>query len=449
MIFRSISELVNQKRQKRAPKKRKVREIEVDQWRKPNFKKESFQIPDVPPEKTFLKFKFRHSTAVQLFLKFMPKKLIKSIWDSSELHYDGGKLLNYGVFDANMIYRFLAIKIYIQGNHACPKKTKVNGSPLEDALMDASAYFSEKFSVTAPGKHALKHLCAHFLISSDFFDAVSSQFQSVVRELGEYVSCDEKLDHFTGNSGDIRKCPNKPAKIGLWHYQMVGKICEEIPFLLDIKMAQVHKQVEESEVMANIVDRWCDIVLSVNKNSSCRTLLCFDTHYMDSASRTVVLDRNVPYIGAVASGRFGKVFDLVKGDVKKPGDFSVAYCDATNEIFTYNYDKDDAIGTKMVMGNALNHVKGKKQQKHSIPLYDEYGVCFSGCDNFNKRLSGCMWPHKKGGRDCLGDLGKEDDFAFTCILLNSLFAFNEINNTHTEFETFCLRLADELYNSTC
>jgi hypothetical protein len=170
---------------------------------------------------------------------------------------------------------------------------------------------------------------------------------------------------------------------------------------------------------------------------------------MDSVSRKVLIQKKVKYIGAVGTNRFGDVFDLVKSEVNRPGDIALAFSDSTQEVFTYHWDRDPKIKKKMVMGNALIHHRGKKQPKRSKPLYDEYSVTFSGCDQFNKRLSGCMWPHKKGGRDILGDKEKEDDFSFTCILLNSLFLFDEINNSCTSFESFCIQLADDLYSSTC
>jgi hypothetical protein len=120
------------------------------------------------------------------------------------------------------------------------------------------------------------HLCANFLITSDFFQLLSTNFQSVVSGLGEYVSCDEKLDLFTGNSGDIRKCPNKPAHIGLWHYQMVAKINEEIPCILDVQMAKIDKPAGEAEVMANVIGHWADVVVNINRNTP-RKHLCAST----------------------------------------------------------------------------------------------------------------------------------------------------------------------------
>jgi hypothetical protein len=126
----------------------------------------------------------------------------------------------------------------------------------------------------------VSYLLGRFLISHEYFDILSLNFQSIIRELGEYVAGDEKLDYFTGNSGDIRKVPNKPAKISLWHYELVSKIDNKTSYMMDVHTAHVHKQVDESDIMAYIVERWSDCIKRVNKNSNKSTMLCFDSHYI-------------------------------------------------------------------------------------------------------------------------------------------------------------------------
>jgi hypothetical protein len=58
----------------------------------------------------------------------------------------------------------------------------------------------------------VSYLLGRFLISHEYFDILSLNFQSIIRELGEYVAGDEKLDYFTGNSGDIRKVPTNKLR---------------------------------------------------------------------------------------------------------------------------------------------------------------------------------------------------------------------------------------------
>lgn len=52
----------------------------------------------------------------------------------------------------------------------------------------------------------------------------------------------------------------------------------------------------------------------------------------------------------------------------------------------------------------------------------------------------------------LGDRGKQDDFSFSCTLLNTWTAVRSIeSNTfgNDDFLTFCLKLSFELYEYAC
>ena len=83
-----------------------------------------------------------------------------------------------------------------------------------------------------------------------------------------------------------------------------------------------------------------------------------------------------------------------------------------------------------------------------IPAYDHYVEMFKGCDIFNKMMYGRTWPHKQGGFQHLGDEGKQDDFAFSSLLLNTIVAYREINKLSEndfDYKAYCLQLSDELY----
>ena len=73
-------------------------------------------------------------------------------------------------------------------------------------------------------------------------EILSSRFSNAIKSLGEGFSGDEKLFRFTGPSGYVRKVPNKPAKVGLWHYQGVVQLKSGLPYLLCTKMHNVLKK---------------------------------------------------------------------------------------------------------------------------------------------------------------------------------------------------------------
>ena len=426
------------------------------EWRKVDLAREAFMPREEFRGSKFVSFRPRHATFLSIFLELLPTDLLLSIWEANSWTYEGGKERVFGgQFDLCNIYKFLAIKIRVQGIHMAPERNKLNGKALDRAMSEASCHFQSLFPhcPPPPGRNIRCVLSSRFLIDFHFFDRLSASFQALIFELGEFTSGDEKLDHFTGLSGDLRHVKNKPAQIGLWHYELVGKVNNKTAYLMDFHLAHPHTQVSESDIMALVVERWCRIIHHLNRYLPRKyTALCFDSHYMDNSSRTVALRENCPYSGSVKSGRFGPVFDMVKEDVKRPGDFSCVYNSNTNELFTYYFDKNPHLGRKMVMSNVLEHIPGRKHPKSNVPAYTAHGIMFNGCDIFNNALCGRMWPHKKGGGDVLGDAGKQDDFAFTSLLLNTWNATRTIMNDtfdNDDFLSFCTTLSDDLYCHAC
>ena len=92
---------------------------------------------------------------------------------------------------------------------------RCNGRPLLDNCFEAKRYFEDKFRGSSPGVNILGRLIAQYLITDDLFADLTDNFLDIVDSLGEWVAGDEKLLHFTGNSGDIRIVVTKPDRIGL------------------------------------------------------------------------------------------------------------------------------------------------------------------------------------------------------------------------------------------
>ena len=69
------------------------------------------------------------------------------------------------------------------------------------------------------------------------------------------------------------------------------------------------------------------------------------------------------------------------------------------------------------------------------------------CDRFNANLTERTWCHKHGGRNRLGDIGHQHNFAMSSILQNVFNAFemcNDIPRNQVDFSTHCLLLANEI-----
>lgn len=456
-ICRTLAQIKAATIEERTPKKPKVYELNPQHWRPVDCKKESFDPPQFIPENSHIVFHMRQTTYLSTFLHFVPIDLLKQVWNNHSWKYCSDRsVINGGVFDVSLLYKLLAIKIRIQSLHNVPPSNTKNYRPLLEAINEARSHFSSlemDGNSCIPGRDIITYLLGHFLFHSDYFDLISRQFQSVIKHLGEHVSGDEILDHFTGNSGHIRLNKNKPAKIGLLHYELAVKVDDHHAYLLDMKMSKVNKQVGESEIMAEIVSRWARVITSINKNHpNILTSLAFDSHYSDKATRDALINLKQPFVGAVQNGRFGPIVKQLESKVKKPGDWSAMVNNFTNELMVVAHDKEDEIGKKICFGNFLERKPNKAQSKHWIPLYDDYMHMFNGCDIYNKQIKGCMWPHKKGGRSQPGDKGKQDDFCFTSILMNTFVATREMNQDTAnplDFRNLGLKLSDELFEFAC
>ena len=133
--------------------------------------------------------------------------------------------------------------------------------------------------------------------------------------------------------------------------------------------------------------------------------------------------------------------------VVKPGQWDGMYNKDRNLLLVNFYDPDKNLGKKFVISNAYTHTK-KKPKLSEIPVYDDYRVLFSKCDNFNSNLYQCTWPHKHGGKCMLGEPGTESNFAMSSILQNVFNAYYQCTNTGRDtidFSTNCFQLADEIF----
>ena len=83
-----------------------------------------------------------------------------------------------------------------------------------------------------------------------------------------------------------------------------------------------------------------------------------------------------------------------------------------------------------------------------IPGYGWYQQFFEACDDFNAGLHDRTWPHKRGGRNTAGDVGRHNDFIDAAMLQNTYNAFcviNDILPSALSFQDAMIELATALY----
>jgi hypothetical protein len=133
--------------------------------------------------------------------------------------------------------------------------------------------------------------------------------------------------------------------------------------------------------------------------------------------------------------------------VTKEGEWAGLYDPASGHTIIHYWSPNKKPGRKWVMGNACQ----KTSYDHppaEVPLFEVSGKCYSVCDHYNRSLVDRLWPHKKRGKKRLGTLGAQQNFIPTCILMNTINAWNEIRKKGHEdydFRLYCLDLADELF----
>lgn len=368
--------------------------VNADDFRLVDLTTEKFDVVERIHGHRRLFFQTRRETYGSMFLRFFTPTLLENVWTNNDWSYDAGaRTIFSGQFHLAKLLQFLAIRVRVQGQQRCPPPNEHHPHAQTNALVACGKELSEMFPdrPCPPGSAIMTRLISRFLFSRDYFDEISANFQSVVLALVEFVSGDEKLDHFTGNSGHIRKVPNKPAKIGIWHYQLVGLMDTDKPYLLDASTSCPNTSLGESNCMADVVR----IVKHLNRYTPrAQTTICFDAHYNNT--RTILLQNEMKFSGAVKSGRLKALVNKVQHLVTKPGEFGSLYSPTTNELFTLCWDENQNLGKKMVLTNALHRFEGCRHPRFDVPGYSPHGIMFSGCDRFNQYLSGRMWPFKRG-----------------------------------------------------
>jgi hypothetical protein len=343
------------------------------------------------------------------------------------------------------LYMTLAISIRIIGLQQRPLQNRQNSRPLRDAIDEAYAHFlSRDIDVSLGGKRVYYSLVSVPLFTIEYTEDISSNFQKLVRRLGQFCAGDEKLFHFTGNSGDIRLVITKPDKVGFWFYELCAPLCYGGSFLLWTKLHHVEEISSIGVPVSSVVRSWIE---AMQRLQGPGTILTTDSYYLDSTGRELLKESGLKYIASITSQRFKQFFDILGPKVQRPREWAGLFNPETSESVVYYYSCKNSIQKKMVISNVFRKIE-KKTSKQTVPIYTHYKFSFAACDEFNKGLGDRSWPHKKGGRNCPGDRGCQHDFMLSCILQNVFNSYRELSRRSTEnisFMDLCLILADEIH----
>jgi hypothetical protein len=439
--------------------------LDKDEW--------TFGLPQPAPGTHLNVFKYRAPiSAWTLFNSFLPKSLLKKIWDDRKandpLAWSYGKskprTIGGGQFSYSLILCFLACQVRITGLQNKPKENEKNDHPLRGNYINAKSHFENMLKETAgdetntgkfPGIAILELLSGRFQFVAEYFDSISKNFQAIVGKIGEYTAGDEKLLHFTGDSDNIRMILTKPDRVGHWFYELCIKLSNGLSYLLYLRAHLSDPARAISIKTSEIVKDWTSITTSLGgPGANPNAVTVFDSYYLDNTGRNHCIENKKKFIGAIQRSRFEPICQHLSGLCHEKGEWECAYNEKTNELLVKYFDPEHP-APKYVLSNAfikrkkpLNAKKSKKKSKSvTVPVYSEYNHLYNLCDRFNRNLHERTWPHKTGGNGSMGEDGHYHNFALSSILQNIFNLYFDINAedySKVSFSKFCCDLADEI-----
>jgi hypothetical protein len=326
-----------------------------------------------------------------------------------------------------------------------PTESKKVVNPQYNNIAQATAHFG----VLEPDMPKLGNSLAELFLSrlvmnEDDEHYLWTRFLSIVDSLGQWVAGDEKLFKFAGRSTILRLVPKKPDKLGIWNYELCGRLRDGSSYLLYVRSHIRNSKLGEGIPVSEVVSAWGNIVK--DHSTEGKTILVADCYYLDERGRKNLQDNNIKYLCGVQSKRFQGLTTLAEETVKKAGDLVMLYNDDSNELFVHYWFPDINLGKKYSLTNAFTPVQGKTAKGY-IPAIDDFAGMFATCDHYNRSMNDRIWPHarKHGARQI-------HNFLMTCVILNvkNCWANEQKVDTATiEFKTFVLELADELHAHAC
>lgn len=268
-------------------------------------------------------------------------------------------------------------------------------------------FFAEQFDHWLPQSDddQWEKLLSFPLFEAEYIPIISQKFVLVLKLFGDLAVGDEKLYGYFGLSNDVRSCPNKPAKVSFWFYELCLSCnsFESTPQRHEIISVLLHKSDKATGLsvpVVSVVEEWIKIIKS---RGTPYPLLVFDSYYFSQQTHHFLLTCGVNYVCGLNSHWFHKFKDVLIKYVNKPDQWKAINNPTTNETVVLNWDEDKRLGKKMVMSNAYRLVNGPCEDT-SVSLSSWDKITFSVVDKFNRTLHDQTWPlQKKGGFNKLED----------------------------------------------
>lgn len=343
------------------------------------------------------------------------------------------------------IMQFISIFIFILGENDAPKKSDgPNGKALRTAITNARASLMAVLDAEdrkkVIGIDRLERLFAHFYIGEEFQDEFNQILLDTIGLFGEQYSGDEKADKFLGVSPLVRKTPNKPAKITIWHYQACCILKDGSPYCTYLK---THRTKDGLPMKIDVPT--CDWGDQILEKGGKATTLFMDKLYHTQSGLGYLRSRNVTYIVSAMAQRAAEFCAMTWDKVTKQGEWSGIYNKEKKIGFVDYWSPIKTIDRKHVMSYNLTLTVGRPRRVNEIPIWHIYGLGFKACDEMNSRLNGNRFPHRRGGKHTRGDEAHIFAFHMSILMQNTLSAYTDSNEcARPSMRDACRELSSKL-----
>ena len=287
-MFNAYEKLDQQKEntdKKREASKIREQKFQTKGWALIDQNKNNFTRDECPNGYARLLLKYRNAkSGLEIFKDLLKEDFLRSVWEETlegqEDVWNYGtshhsQTINNNKFSLRVIYSFFAVKMRI---HALQKKRKAS-QPGKNLLMEAIKESRSHFGEKLPGVKILRTLLARYLLTENYFARITDNIMSNIRRFGEFVAGDEKLLHFTGNSGDIRMVKSKPDKVGLWFYELCALLPNGLPIIVYFRLQKSNPRSAETIKTKDILKDWADVIQNKVEEVNPHTKIVCDSYY--------------------------------------------------------------------------------------------------------------------------------------------------------------------------
>jgi hypothetical protein len=236
------------------------------------------------------------------------------------------------------ILKALAVKIYLIANGRTNENNKPIGyrEAIEAAIDDLAAEFGV---VPKSGINVIEKLLTNMVFSIFDEKTLRERIKTTVVHVGEVLICDEKLWFYSGEAdGWVRLVISKPDRVGHWFYLAVVKLSNGKYYVVYFRLHRVENKLANQQgslPVDEIGQEWLSL-LHQSDPEVAEPFLIADGYYMSEAMRERIKESGRAAIIAVPPERWPSMIQLLEGDLKKAGDSSSFYIEATDEVQYYS-----------------------------------------------------------------------------------------------------------------